>query len=117
VNPHDDGADPHGEDVTGPADPAPDSEPDVEGPAGFDAWRRRSAVGEAGTAIARGLGAVFAPSENRPVVTAPVPGDPPDPARGFRVVLDPDDPTKAVAVFDAKTEAEGEPPPDSAVPG
>jgi hypothetical protein len=66
---------------------------------GFDAWRRRSAAGEVGTAIARGLGAVFAPTENKPVVSAPIPGDPPDPAQGFRVHLDPDDPSKSVALF------------------
>ena len=68
-------------------------------PSGLDAWRRRSATGEVGTAIARGLAAVFAPNENKPVVSAPVPGDPPDPDKGFRVMLDPDDPTKSVAVF------------------
>ena len=68
-------------------------------PSGLDAWRRRSATGEVGTAIARGLAAVFAPNENKPVVSAPVPGDPPDPHQGFRVVLDPDDPAKSVAVF------------------
>jgi hypothetical protein len=33
------------------------------------------------------------------VVSAPVPGDPPDADQGFRVVLDPDDPAKSVAVF------------------
>jgi hypothetical protein len=78
---------------------------DAEEPAsGFDAWRRRSAAGEVGTAIARGLAAVFAPNENKPVVSAPVPGDPPDPDKGFRVLLDPDDPTKSVAVFFPKAE-------------
>ena len=66
---------------------------------GFNDWRRRSAVGEMGTAIARGLGDIFAPSQNRQVVSAPVPGDPPDADQGFRVVLDPDDPSKSVAVF------------------
>jgi hypothetical protein len=83
--------------------PAADDERDgEEQPAsGFDAWRRRSAAGEVGTAIARGLGAVFAPTENKPVVSAPIPGDPPDPARGFRVHLDPDDPSKSVALFSA----------------
>jgi hypothetical protein len=69
------------------------------GTSGFDAWRRRSATGEVGTAIARGLAAVFAPTENRPVVSAPVPSDPPDPDQGFLVLLDPDDPAKSVALF------------------
>jgi hypothetical protein len=79
-----------------------------DGTSGFDAWRRRSATGEVGTAIARGLAAVFAPNENRPVVSAPVPGDPPDPRQGFRVLLDPDDPSKSVAVFAPEAEdAEG----------
>jgi hypothetical protein len=84
----DDGAQPADEDET----------------SGFDAWRRRSATGEVGTAIARGLAAVFAPAENRPVVSAPVPGDPPDADQGFRVLLDPDDPAKSVAVFAPKAE-------------
>jgi hypothetical protein len=74
-----------------------------------------------GTAIARGLAAVFAPAENRPVVSAPVPGDPPDPDRGFRVVLNPDDPAKSVAVFapkaedaEAQAQAEAQDPPHPA---
>jgi hypothetical protein len=106
-----------------PPPPPEDEDPDDERPnepvdqddappSGFDAWRRRSAAGEVGTAVARGLGAVFAPTENKPVVSAPVPGDPPDPAQGFRVVLDPDDPAKSVAVFrpeQGATEPEDEP--------
>jgi hypothetical protein len=104
----DDDAGPQRADAADPVEPARGSEPDQDGATGFDGWRRRSAVGEAGTAIARGLGAVFAPSENRQVVSAPVPGDPPDADQGFRVVLDPDDPTKAVAVFDTRAEAEDE---------
>ncbi len=96
--------DPRREPAGPPADRNPDAGPPEddsgdEEPGGFDAWRRRTAVGEMGTAIARGLGAVFAPNENRPVVSAPVPGDPPDADQGFRVVLDPDDPSKSVAVF------------------
>jgi hypothetical protein len=99
-----------------PAHPPAPSEPDEpaggddgahpgneDGTSGFDAWRRRSATGEVGTAIARGLAAVFAPAENRPVISAPVPGDPPDPDQGFLVVLDPDDPAKSVAVFAPKS--------------
>jgi hypothetical protein len=111
TNGGDDGRPPHdGADET--VGPGPDQEPGddtdtVDGEGGFDAWRRRSAAGEVGTAIARGLGAVFAPSENTPVVSAPVPGDPPDPDRGFRVLLDPDDPSKAIAVFGPTEEDRG----------
>jgi hypothetical protein len=94
--------------LTGPFEPEEPLESDddaaEEAPSGFDAWRRHSAAGEVGTAIARGLAAVFAPNENKPVVSAPVPGDPPDPDKGFRVLLDPDDPTKSVAVFAPKAE-------------
>ena len=108
MTPRDDTDDAHRAGAADPAEPAPDSEPDAGGRAGFDGWRRRSAAGEVGTAIARGLGAVFAPSESRQVVSAPVPGDPPDADQGFRVVLDPDDPTKAVAVFEARAEADEE---------
>ncbi len=101
---HAEGPDERDEPLDAPTEPGSgggslDDAADDGGAAGFDAWRRRTAVGEVGTAIARGLGAVFAPNENRPVVSAPVPGDPPDADQGFRVLLDPDDPTKAVAVF------------------
>jgi hypothetical protein len=111
VRPRGDADDAHGPDAADPPEPTAGSEPDDDRAAGFDEWRRRSAVGEVGTAIARGLGAVFAPSENRQVVSAPVPGDPPDADQGFRVVLDPDDPTKAVAVFEVKAATEDEPRP------
>jgi hypothetical protein len=116
VTPRDDTDDAHRAGAADPAEPTPGSEADEDGTAGFDEWRRRSAVGDVGTAIARGLGAVFAPSENRQVVSAPVPGDPPDADLGFRVVLDPDDPTKAVAVFDSKAAAEDEQPPGAPPP-
>jgi hypothetical protein len=66
-------------------------------PAGFERWRRESALGTVGTGIARGLQNVFAPPQDQPVMVAPVPGDPPDPDR-LQVILDPDDPTKSIAV-------------------
>ena len=110
-----DGSDPAEESLAdpseAPAGPESMDEPEGDGRDGFDAWRRRSAVGEVGTAIARGLGAVFAPTENRPVVSAPVPGDPPDPGQGFRVVLDPDDPSKGVVVFTDGAPPDGDPTP------
>jgi hypothetical protein len=67
-------------------------------PEGFERWRRESAVGSVGTGIARGLQNVFAPPANQPVIVASVPGDPPDPER-LQVVLDPDDPSKSVALL------------------
>lgn len=67
-------------------------------PGGFERWRRESAVGSLGTGIARGLQNVFAPPPNQPVIVASVPGDPPDPER-LQVILDPDDPTKSVALL------------------
>ena len=67
-------------------------------PEGFERWRRESAVGSVGTGIARGLQNVFAPPANQPVIVASVPGDPPDPER-LHVVLDPDDPSKSVALL------------------
>jgi hypothetical protein len=33
------------------------------------------------------------------VITAPAPGDPPDADERLRVILDPDDPTKSVAIL------------------
>jgi hypothetical protein len=80
-------------------------EPEPPASGSFDTWRRRSATGSIGTAIARGLGDVFAPSEHPQVISAPAPGDPPNSDDPFRVVLDPDDPTKAVAIFAAPREA------------
>ncbi len=67
-------------------------------PEGFERWRRDSAVGSVGTSIARGLQNVFAPPPNQPVIVASVPGDPPDPER-LQVILDPDDPSKSVALL------------------
>jgi hypothetical protein len=70
----------------------------------FDGWRRRSAIGGLATGIALGLQEVFYPNKNEPVLVSEAPGDPPDADRGFRVILDPDDPTKAQVIMS--------PPPD-----
>jgi hypothetical protein len=67
-------------------------------PEGFERWRRDSALGSVGTSIARGLQNVFAPPPNQPVIVASVPGDPPDPDR-LQVILDPDDPSRSVALL------------------
>jgi hypothetical protein len=45
------------------------------------------------------------------VIVASVPGDPPDADQHLRVVLDPDDPTKSVAIL-PKPEPEAETTPD-----
>jgi hypothetical protein len=68
----------------------------------FEAWRKRSAIGAIATGIAFGLKEIFDPSDVKPVVSAPAPGDPPDDPGRMRVLLDPDDPTKAIAVFPAE---------------
>jgi hypothetical protein len=87
-----------------PADVTPDGD---EGPGqgdqdgahdGFDRWRKESALGGIGTGIARGLQAVFAPPPDEVMIVAAVPGDPPDADTRVRVILDPDDPTKSIAV-------------------
>ena len=65
---------------------------------GFDRWRTESALGAVGTGIARGLHAVFAPPVDEVVIMASVPGDPPDADDRVRVILDPDDPTKSIAI-------------------
>ena len=77
-------------------------------PAGFDRWRRESALGSVGTGIARGLQSVFAPPADEPVIVASVPGDPPDPER-LQVILDPDDPSKSVVIVPPPDD-EGRPP-------
>lgn len=82
-----------GSDAHAASDAAPDPE------AGrFDRWRRESALGAVGTGVARGLQAVFAPPREEPAIVAAVPGDPPGTDGRLRVILDPDDPTKAVAI-------------------
>jgi len=113
-----------GDPPTAPTEPTaagPVAGPDApEEPAGgFDRWRRESALGAVGTGVARGLQAVFAPPVDEPVVVAAVPGDPPDADQRVRVVLDPDDPTKSVAIVPeraAAPEPERLPPPDPAAP-
>ncbi len=66
---------------------------------GFDRWRKESPIGGIGTGIARGLHAVFAPPADEVVIMAAVPGEPPDADQRMRVILDPDDPTKSVAIM------------------
>ena len=78
-----------------------DAEPEDEAedpPSGFERFRTESAVGGVVTGVARGLRDVFAPVPDPPAIVAAVPGDPPDADRRVRVVLDPDDPTKSVAI-------------------
>jgi hypothetical protein len=65
---------------------------------GFERWRRESALGAVGTGVARGLQAVFAPPVDEPVIVASVPGEPPDADTRVRVVLDPNDPAKSIAI-------------------
>jgi hypothetical protein len=80
-----------------------------EPPSGFDRWRRDSALGAVGTGVARGLQAVFAPPVDEPVIVAAVPGEPPGEDERIRVVLDPDDPTKSVAIVPERTERPARP--------
>jgi hypothetical protein len=93
----------------GTTDPASSDEPTDEptdqdageeefDPAGFERWRRDSALGTVGTGIAKGLQNVFAPPQDQPVIVVSVPSGPPDPDRP-QVILDLDDPTKSVVVF------------------
>ena len=49
----------------------------------------------------RGLQAVFAPRVDEIVVMVSVPGEPPDADQRLQVILDPDDPTKSVAIVPA----------------
>jgi hypothetical protein len=85
---------------TGPHDEASSGElPDELPLRRFDAWRRRSAVGAIATGVALGLRDIFQPTKIEPVMTAEAPGDPPDAANRLRVILDPDDPTKSVAIL------------------
>jgi hypothetical protein len=75
------------------------AEPEASG--GFDRWRKESALGAVGTGLARGLQAVFAPRVDEVVVVASVPGEPPDADQRLQVILDPEDPTKSVAIMPA----------------
>ncbi|MGP0031286.1 MAG: hypothetical protein ACLPVF_12365 [Acidimicrobiales bacterium] len=84
-----------------------------QGAGRLDAWRRRSAIGGMATGLALGLGDIFSPTKPRPVITAEAPGDPPDASQRLRVVLDPDDPTRSVAILPEDTPLpEDSPPPD-----
>jgi hypothetical protein len=65
---------------------------------GFDRWRNESAIGGIGTGIARGLQSVFGTPQQEIAIVAEVPGEPPDADTRLRVILDPDDPTKSIAV-------------------
>jgi hypothetical protein len=78
-----------------------EEEAEEEAPERFDRWRKESAIGGIGTGIARGLQAVFAPPPDEVVIVAAVPGEPPDADTRLRVILDPDDPTKSIAVMPA----------------
>ena len=80
---------------------APEQESDDAAPHGFDHWRKESALGSVGTGIAHGLQAVFAPRADEVAIVAAVPGEPPDADTRVRVILDPDDPTKSIAVVPA----------------
>ena len=76
---------------------------------GFDSWRRESALGAVGTGLARGLQAVFAPPAHEIAIVAAVPGEPPDSDQRLQVILDPEDPTKSVAIVPKTTV---DPPPE-----
>jgi hypothetical protein len=77
----------------------PEEQPDEEPrPRRFDAWRRRSAIGAIASGVALGLKEIFQPTNIEPVITAEAPGDPPDSGNRLRVILDPDDPSKSVAI-------------------
>ena len=65
---------------------------------GFDRWRKESAIGSVGTGIARGLQSVFGAPPQEIAIVAEVPGEPPDADTRLRVILDPDDPSKSIAV-------------------
>ena len=88
-------------DVTSAESDALEEEVEDEAPDSFDRWRKESAIGGIGTGIARGLQAVFAPPPDEVVIVAAVPGEPPDADTRLRVILDPDDPTKSIAVMPA----------------
>jgi hypothetical protein len=56
-------------------------------------------LGAIATGVALGLKEIFQPTNIEPVITSPAPGDPPDADERLRVILDPDDPTKSVAIL------------------
>ena len=88
--------------------------PDTEARGSFDRWRQESALGAVGTGVARGLQAVFAPPVDEVVIVASVPGEPPDADQRLQVILDPDDPTKSIAVVPSPPT--DDPPSDGAPP-
>jgi hypothetical protein len=92
------------EGVMGAEEGTPEAADDEAAAAGFDRWRKESAIGGIGTGIARGLQAVFAPPAQEIAIVAEVPGEPPDADTRVRVILDPDDPTKSIAVIPAASE-------------
>jgi hypothetical protein len=59
--------------------------------------------------VALGLKDIFQPTNIEPVITAPAPGDPPDADERLRVILDPDDPTKSVAILPTRWSPEPSP--------
>ena len=89
------------ESIQPPVPEGPDDEPPVaELPSRrFDAWRRMTAIGGIATGVALGLKEIFQPSSEEPAITAEAPGDPPDAGERLRVILDPEDPTKSVAIL------------------
>jgi hypothetical protein len=89
-------------DVSPTPEEAPeDGEAEGESREGFDRWRNESAIGGIGTGIARGLQSVFGSPRQEIAIVAEVPGEPPDADTRLRVILDPDDPTKSIAVMPA----------------
>jgi hypothetical protein len=89
---------------------APDEEAQGdESREGFDRWRNESAIGGIGTGIARGLQSVFGAPRQEIAIVAEVPGEPPDADTRLRVILDPDDPTKSIAVVPSPPADAGSP--------
>ncbi len=82
---------------------------DSEESGSFDRWRKESALGAVGTGVARGLQSVFAPRADEIAIVASVPGEPPDADQRLQVILDPDDPTKSVAIMPTTA---ADPPPE-----
>jgi hypothetical protein len=56
-------------------------------------------MGAIATGVALGLKEIFQPTNIEPVITSQAPGDPPDADERLRVILDPDDPAKSVAIL------------------
>jgi hypothetical protein len=96
-----DGDDEATRDLEPSEEPVEGTESSADHPQGFDRWRKESAVGAVGTGIARGLQAVFGSPQQEIAIVAEVPGEPPDADKRLRVILDPDDPTKSIAVLPA----------------